>query len=151
MRTYLVVIDDSPESDVALRFAARRAARTGGGIQILAVVERTEFVGLADVQQVMEAEARERADARVAMAAGSLFADAGIRPSISVRSGEPAALVREMLTQVDDVAALVLGASATGVPGPLVADFTGAEAGKLPCPVMIVPGGLSDEAIDRLS
>ncbi|NJC32555.1 nucleotide-binding universal stress UspA family protein [Sphingomonas jejuensis] len=151
MRTYLVVIDDSPEGDVALRFAARRAARTGGGIQILAVVERTEFVGLADVQQVMEAEARERAEAKVAMAAGSLFEEAGIRPSISVRSGEATALVREMLAETGDVAALVLGASATGAPGPLVATFTGVEAGKLPCPVMIVPGGLSDEAIDRLS
>lgn len=30
MRTYLVVIDDSPEASLALRFAARRAARTGG-------------------------------------------------------------------------------------------------------------------------
>ena len=27
MRTYLVVIDDSPEASLALRFAARRAAR----------------------------------------------------------------------------------------------------------------------------
>ena len=38
-RTYLVVIDDSPEARVALRFAARRAAKTGGEVDILAVVE----------------------------------------------------------------------------------------------------------------
>ena len=36
MRTYLAVIDDAPEGRVALRFAARRAAKTGGAILILA-------------------------------------------------------------------------------------------------------------------
>ena len=34
-RTYLVVIDDSAEARVALRFAARRAAKTGGRIEVL--------------------------------------------------------------------------------------------------------------------
>jgi hypothetical protein len=33
----------------------------------------------------------------------------------------------------------------------LVAHFAGADAGGLPCPVMIVPGSLSREALDRLS
>ena len=28
MRTYLVVIDESPEAEIALRFAARRAVKT---------------------------------------------------------------------------------------------------------------------------
>ena len=51
----------------------------------------------------------------------------------------------------DDVAALVLGAAASGNPGPLVSNVTGADAGKLPCPVMIIPGGLSVEDIDKLS
>ncbi|HEX6604153.1 MAG TPA: universal stress protein, partial [Sphingomicrobium sp.] len=38
-RTYLVVIDDSPEAAVALRFAARRAAKTNGRIEVLGIVE----------------------------------------------------------------------------------------------------------------
>ena len=38
-RTYLVVIDDSAEARVALRFAARRALKTGGSVEVLAVVE----------------------------------------------------------------------------------------------------------------
>ncbi|HKY81381.1 MAG TPA: universal stress protein, partial [Sphingobium sp.] len=29
-RTYLVVVDESPEGETALRFAARRAAKTRG-------------------------------------------------------------------------------------------------------------------------
>ena len=33
----------------------------------------------------------------------------------------------------------------------LVANFTGIDAGKLPCPVMLIPGGLSDERLEQLS
>ena len=151
MRTYLVVVDESPEARVALRFAARRAAKTGGAIEILATVARAEFAPFGGVQATMEEEARLRARALVAAAAGEIFEEAGIQPSITVRQGEPVAIVRALLAERNDIAALVLGAAAEGAPGPLIATFAGAEAGQLPCPVMIVPGRLSSEAIDRLS
>ena len=41
--------------------------------------------------------------------------------------------------------------SATDAPGTLIAHFAGADAGSLPVPVMIVPGSLTAEQIDRLS
>ncbi len=44
MRTYLVVVDESAEAEAALLFAARRAAKTGGGVHILALIPKTEFV-----------------------------------------------------------------------------------------------------------
>ena len=37
MRTYLVIMDESPEAEKAIHFAARRAAKTGGGVHIVAV------------------------------------------------------------------------------------------------------------------
>ncbi|MGC1269567.1 MAG: universal stress protein, partial [Croceibacterium sp.] len=49
-----------------------------------------------------------------------------------------------------EVAALVLGAAGEGNPGPLVTHFS-TTAGALPCPLFIVPGGMSEEEIDRLS
>ena len=52
-------------------------------------------------------------------------------------------------TAEPEIAALVLGAAAGSDPGPLVTHFSGI-AGQLPCPLMIVPGGLDDEALDRL-
>ena len=56
-----------------------------------------------------------------------------------------------MIAANPEIAALVLGAAASGAPGPLVSHFAGADAGALPVPVMIVPGSLDREAIDRLS
>ena len=151
MRIYLVVIDDSPEAGIALRFAARRAVKTGGGVEILSLVEPAEFIAFGGVQATMEAEALQHAQGLVAEAAGALFAEAGLRPAITVRSGEGTKVIRALIAANPDIAALVLGAAATGTPGPLIAHFAGTDAGTLPVPVMIVPGSLTLEAIDRLS
>jgi nucleotide-binding universal stress UspA family protein len=151
MRTYLVVIDDSPESEIALRFAARRAVKTGGGVEILTLMAPPEFVQWGGVMATIEDEARQQAEALVMRAAGTLLTESGITPSITVRQGEGPKVVREMIAANPDIAALVLGAAPSGAPGPLVTHFTGADAGTLSVPVMIVPGSLDVAAIDRLS
>lgn len=150
MRTYLVIIDETPEARIALRFAARRAARTGGAVQILALVPQQEFVQWGGVQAAMEEEAQLKAEAMVAQAAGELVDELGIHPAITVRQGDGPATIRAFLGERPDIAALVLGAAA-GAPGPLVEHFAGAEVGTMPCPLMIIPGGLGDDALDRLS
>jgi len=151
MRIYLVVIDDSQESQIALRFAARRAVKTGGGVEILALVPPAEFVAFGGVQATIEEEARLHAEALVAGAAGALLEESGIRPSITVRQGEGPKVIREMIAANPGIAALVLGAAASGPPGPLVSHFAGADAGALPIPLMIIPGSLDRDVIDRLS
>jgi nucleotide-binding universal stress UspA family protein len=151
MRTYLVVIDESDEARLALRFAARRASKTGGALHILSLVEQADFVAWGGVQATMEAEAREKAEQIVRVAAGTIFEELGIKPLITIKKGEGAEVVRELLEEHKDIAALVLGAAAQGAPGPLVAHFTGVNAGGLPCPVMVIPGSLDEEALDRLS
>lgn len=151
MRSYLVVMDESKEARAALRFAARRAARTGGTVELLALIPQQEFVQWGGVQAAMEEEARLRAEAMVLQASSAIVEEAGLRPSVVVRQGDPVKAVTELLKERDDIAALVLGAAAEGAPGPLVSHFSGSAAGSLPCPLMIVPGGLSDERLDLLS
>lgn len=150
MRTYLVVMDETQEALAALRFAARRAARSGGGIEILALIPQQEFVQWSAVQEAMEEEARLRAEAMLAQATGAIMEEAGITPAITIRQGDPVKAVGELLER-GDFSALVLGAAAESGPGPLVSHFAGAAAGTLPCPLIVVPGGLSDEALARLS
>jgi nucleotide-binding universal stress UspA family protein len=151
VRTYLVVIDDSAEARTALRFAARRAVKTGGAIEVLAVVEPQDFVQWGGVQAAIEEEQRLRIEASVASAVGEIVDAAGLKPRIIVQEGERVDVVRSVIGTRDDIAALVLGAAPSGAPGPVVADFTGHDAGKLPCPVMIIPGSLSDERLEQLS
>jgi len=150
-RTYLVVIDDSAEARTALGFAARRAAKTDGAVEVLAVVQPQDFVQWGGVQAAIEEEQRLRIEASVTASVGEIVDAAGIKPQIVVQEGEPVSVVRAYIGTRVDIAALVLGAAPSGPPGPLVADFTGHDAGKLPCPVMIIPGGLTDEQIEQLS
>jgi nucleotide-binding universal stress UspA family protein len=150
-RTYLVVLDGSAEARIALRFAARRAGKTGGALEMLAIVEPAEFVQWAGVQDAIEEEARLGAEALLHQAAGEIVDELGLKPILTIRQGEPVKTVRALLEERPGVAALVLGAQVSGGPGPLVAYFAGAEAGLMPCPVMIVPGSLDDAALDRLS
>ena len=150
MRSYLVVMDGSAEAPAALRFAAMRAARTGGAVEVLALIEPAEFSILGAVQAAMEEEARLRAEAMVAQATGAIAEEAGIKPAITVRQGDPVKAVSEFLKERTDIAILVLAAGEKG-PGPLMSHFCGAGASSLPCPLVIVPAGLSDEALDRLT
>jgi nucleotide-binding universal stress UspA family protein len=151
MRTYLVVIDETEEAGVALRFATRRAAKTGGMVQILAIVEPVDFVAFGGVQATMEEEALQYAKDLCAAASASVAGESVNPPSILVRTGKGIPLIRELLDENLDIAALVLGAASTGAPGPLIAHFAGVESGSLPCPVMIVPGGLDNDALDLVS
>jgi hypothetical protein len=68
-----------------------------------------------------------------------------------VKQGDPVKALSELLKERDDISALVLGAAPEGGPGPLVTHFAGTVAGSLPCPLIVVPGGLDDEQLERLA
>ena len=150
-RTYLVVVDDSAEARVALRFAARRAAKTDGKIEVLGIVEPQDFVQFGGVQAAIEEEQRHRIEGVVSSAIGEILDESGVEASVIIRQGEAVRTVREFIGEREEVCALVLGAAAHGNPGALVADFAGTDAGLLPCPVMIIPGGIADERLEQLS
>ena len=151
VRTYLVVMDETEESAKALRYAAQRAARTGGTVEILAIVERQEFVQWGGVQAAMEEEARLRTEARVLAASGPIMEEAGITPSITVRQGPAVRAVADYLKEREGISSLVLAAAPSGTPGPLITHFTGPAVTSLPCPLAIVPGHLPDEELAQLS
>ncbi|MBU6164840.1 MAG: universal stress protein [Alphaproteobacteria bacterium] len=149
--TYLVVIDDSPESRVAMRFAVLRAAHVGADVRLISVVRPTEFMHFGALQSVMAAEARDEAQALLEQLAGEAAAAAGSRPAITVLEGEPAAVILAHVKDNPGIRALVLGTASRGTPGPLVSFFAGERAGGLPCVLMLVPGGLEPERLATIA
>lgn len=151
MRKFLVVLDDTRECLNAMRFAAMRAAHTGGGVEILSVIPPDEFNHWIGVSEVMRAEARERIEAHFNVFAKWMRDRQGVDPELVIREGEP---VDEILAQVRDdpeIGVLVLGAG-TGKagPGPLVTALT-KSSGTLPVPMTIVPGELSKEQLEQIT
>lgn len=151
MRKFLVVLDDSQECLNAMRFAAMRAAKSGGGVQILSVVPPEEFNHWIGVGEIMRHEARERIAAHFEVFAKWMRDRRKIDPELVVREGET---VPEILAQIEadkEIGVLVLGAgSDRNDPGPLVSHLSRA-AGSLPVPITIVPGNLSKEQLEEIT
>ena len=151
MRKFLVILDDSRECLNAMRFAAMRAANTGGGVEILAVIPPDEFNHWIGVSDIMREEARERIHAHFEVFAKWMRNRQGIDPELVIREGEP---VPEILAQVRDdpeIGVLVLGAGTDKKgPGPLVTQLT-KNSGSLPMPITIVPGDLSKERLEAIT
>jgi nucleotide-binding universal stress UspA family protein len=149
---WLVVIDETPECDRAVYFAARRAARVGAGLLMLRVIETADrnqqWLGVADI---MKAEAQDEATAILNKYSTRANGVAGVTAERAVREGNTAEEILKLIEEDEDIAILVLAAG-TGKdgPGPLVASFA-LTAGEYPIPVALVPGHLSDEEIDALT
>ena len=149
--TFLVVVDDTPECAKALRFAALRARHTDARVMILHVLKPTQFLQWGGVQQDMEEEAEQLGQALLASKAAETEALTGQRPETRLLGGRAGEAVLEVVMADRSLRALVLAAAAKGRPGPLVDFFAGERAGGLPCMVMIIPGGISDSDLDRLT
>jgi hypothetical protein len=118
---------------------------------VLGIVEPQDFVQFGGVQAAIEEEQRLRIEGVVSAGIGDILDESGVEAKIIVQQGEPVKAVRDYIGERDEVAALVLGAAPNGNPGPLVANFCGNDAGRLPCPVMLIPGSLSDDRLEQLS
>ncbi|WP_416907521.1 MAG: universal stress protein [Polymorphobacter sp.] len=149
--TYLVVIDRSEESAVALRFAALRAGHVGARVLLLHVIRPPEFMPLGAVQDAIRAEAEEDGEALLASSADAAEALSGHRPETRLLCGEPGPAISEFIRAAPDVRALVLATAAKGNPGPLVNYFSGERVVQLPCVTILVPGGLQPERIQAIS
>jgi nucleotide-binding universal stress UspA family protein len=151
MRKFLVVLDDSRECLNAMRFAAMRAAKTGGGVQILSVIPPDEFQHWIGVGEIMREEARERIHAHFEVFAKWMRDKQNIEPELVIREGEPVPEILAQIREDDSIGVLVLGAGLDkNGPGPLVTQLS-RSSGTLPVPITIVPGELSKERLDAVT
>jgi hypothetical protein len=151
-RIFLCVVDSTAEVRVAIRFASRRAWRTGGRVAMLYVIEPADFQHWMSVEEKMREERREEAERVLQDRSSEVYDICGAMPSLYVREGSPADAIQELIEEEPRIAILVLGAG-TGKkgPGPLVSSIAGKLSGKFPIPITVVPGNLGDDQIDALT
>ena len=149
---FMVVIDSTPECFRAVHFASRRAARTSASMIMLAVVDPPDNFEWIGVGEAMIEEARDEAEKRLEEAAKEARAAAGLEPEQVIRVGDRAETIISLINEDEDISFLVLAAgSSKDGPGPLVSTLAGKAASTFPIPIVIVPGGLTDEEIDALA
>ena len=148
---FLVIVDDSEELRVAVRFASIRAANTKGGIILLKIIEHSDPQHWQSVEEIILQEARDEAQEKLKKWSKVINDLSGITPELCIKEGIASEKIIEILEEDDAVRFLVLAASSGDQPGPLVSLLAGQKSGKLPVPIDIVPQDLSDEAIDDLA
>jgi nucleotide-binding universal stress UspA family protein len=151
MRKFLVILDDSRECLNAMRFAAMRAAHTGGGVTILSVIPPEEFnhwIGIADI---MREETRERIEVHYEVFAKWMRSRQNVEPELVIREGEAVTEIIAQIKEDADIGVLVLGAGTDkNGPGPLIAAMS-KQSGLLPVPMTIVPGDISKERLEAIT
>jgi nucleotide-binding universal stress UspA family protein len=154
-RKFLVVSDDTPEFQAALRFACRRARSTGGHVAILRVIEPAIFEHWSGVREEIERQARDEAEAVLQEVAGFVQEETGYPPEFLIVHAEShRAALKKVLAEDPDIKILVLAAAVGGRgPGPLVASLAkeGVRWGARKVPVTLVPGDLTDAEIAELA
>lgn len=139
-RTLLVIVDDSAEMNVALRYATWRSQQTEGRVAMLSVIEPSEIQPWGDVGDTMKKEAKKRIEQRLATFATRIKAVTRVPPLTFVKEGEKFAAVLSLLEERKDISGIVLGVNTESDPGPLVKYLTSRKGLKaLKIPVMIVP------------
>jgi nucleotide-binding universal stress UspA family protein len=150
-RKFLAVVDDTPECERAVAYAARRALNTGGSLVLLFVIAPDDFQHWLGVEQIMREEARQEAAAAINKHAERLRADLGLECEQVVREGVHSEEIHALIEEDQDIAILVLAAGdGKEGPGPLVQSIAGRSA-AFPIPVTVVPHLLSDEDIASLA
>jgi nucleotide-binding universal stress UspA family protein len=148
VRTFLILLDETPEMLNAMRYAAIRAAKTGGGVEILAIISPEEFQHFLGVADVMRQEAQEKIEAHFQIFKDRMEKREGITPKLAIREGEKVDCVLAHIRENPHVGVLVLGAATGGASaGPVITALTGRRLSELTVPLTIVPGSMGKEDI----
>ena len=112
-RKFLVVVDETPECESALAFAASRALRTAGQLALLYVIEPGVDFQWLGVEDVAREEGHNKAKAVFRLFSRKLktmgFED--LVPEEIVREGMKAEEITQLIEEDEDIGVLVLGAS----------------------------------------
>ena len=151
-RKFLVVVDDSPEFDAALRYASRRARSTGGRVVLLRVVLDGSDAHWSGVRDEIDRQQREDAEALLNRLGEEASDRSGAAPVFLIEKGDPQDAIRKVVGEDPEIKILVLAAGQRG-PGPLVSAVMkagGAFTGRK-LPITIVPGELTETDIEDLA
>ena len=150
-RKFLAVVDDTPECERAVAYAARRASSTAGGLVLLFVIRPGDFQHWLGVEEIMRAEANDSARAALETHAVRVRQQHNIEPELVIREGMVREEIHDLIDEDRDIAILILAAGENkDGPGPLVQSIAGKSA-PFPIPVTVVPPNLSDEDIALLA
>src|SRR4029450_11058874 len=112
-RVFLVVVDASPEMRNALRYACRRAKRTGRRVAMLYVMDPPEGQQWGAVMDLMRQEARQQAEEVIGGHADVAVSLTGKPPTIHIRAGKSRDELIKLIREDRSISGLGLASAAS--------------------------------------
>jgi len=140
IRTFLVLVSETEEFLVALRFAARRARQAKGRVALLSVVEPQEIETWGGVEQALTDEAFDKARKEMVKHEKLATELSGAEPDIFYRKGERRKALLELIETEPNISVLIMAAqTGEGAHNPLIQYLTSDKGlKKMRVPLTIV-------------
>ena len=133
---YLLVLDDSPGFDAALRRVSYLARQNNGHVAFLHVSDSDNYLHWNFIEKKIQSDQRAQIEKMLWDAGQRLYEMCGLIPSFYVREGDTRQQVLDILTTDTTIRALVLGVSKNNA---LISYLTGRGLSDLTVPLVIVP------------
>lgn len=149
---YLVCVNDTEHSRIALKFACARAKKRGSRVDILHVVEPVDFEGFGAIANKMHEENRAKAEAFLEKMADEVKEMSGVTPTLVLKEGNVEGAILSAVQDDIELNMLIVGASPTRGGRHMHITTLVKELGdKLMIPLVLVPGNLTDQQIEELA
>lgn len=146
---YLLVVDDTPEFQVALHYTAHLAKKNGAHVALLHVMDQEDFQHWGTVAEKIHNEIVQEAKDLLLGAADVITQVSGCLPILYLQDGGQMDVILEIIKQDPTIEKFILGGSTTSSnAGPLVSYFTGKGLPELRVPLTIVPDTIDIGVLD---
>jgi len=148
----MVCVDRSEHSRVAVRYACKEADRLGFKVEMVHVINPSEYNTLFVGGDMLREEKRAEAEALLKEIIKSTKDLSKVKPSYQIREGFLSDEVVKAIAEDDNVNMLILGkAPETSNKKDFIAQLSAELVSKIMVPMLIVPGNLTDLQIEELT
>lgn len=149
---YLVGVDGREESKVALRLACMKARSRRGSVDIVHVIPPVDFQTLGGIADRMREERMAEGQQLLKRHADEAAAGYSVTPRLILCEGATGDEIISTAVKDPDIIMIVLGIATTHGNGRgTLASWLASQLGsKLPIPLLMVPGNLTDQQLESL-
>lgn len=148
---YLVCVDHREESRVALRLACMKAQARKYRIDLLHIINPSDFQTLGGVADRIREEQMAEAQELLNTLSDEVRQGYGITPGIILREGSTGDEILKVALEDPDTIIVYLGiAQQSSSRGKLASWLAGQLGSKLFVPLLMVPGNLTDQQLQTL-
>lgn len=148
---FLVCVDKSETSRTALRFACIKAKKRGGVVDILHVIEPSEFQSIFSISDQIQQDKHSEAEELLLRLSEEAATMTGILPTVLRRDGSVGPEILKAAVEDQGVNMLVIGVAPGQTKGKLVQWLCQQLGQDLIMPILLVPGNLTEAQMEELA